>query len=361
MTGCPAATPAVWRALTLSTVFTLLATLVQVSQASAAVVTCDGRRATIVGTRGNDMLVGTRGDGVIAGRMGSDRIAGRGGDDRICGGFGADSLRGGPGRDRVFGGMDRIAVDDEGTSRIGDQLRGGPGSDRLVPGLDTRQADETNPEAILWDTSPRAVRVDAGSGTAFGDGRDSFVPTRAWLVGSRFADAFRGGPARDLLAGAQGGDEIRAAGGNDRVLADRGSGAGGADLIWGGAGNDQLSSHGGQDVVRGGPGDDVIDDFGASADVLTGNRGDDLLVGEIVRSDRPQVYAGGAGRDQLSVFSNLMNPTGAPSEGSWDMASGEMVLDFEGAHALTASGFEEGTCRPSGPAGRSPARLGPTR
>jgi Ca2+-binding RTX toxin-like protein len=76
--------------------------------------------------------------------------------------------------------------------------------------------------------------------------------------------------------------------------------------------------------------------------VLAGEAGNDLLIGEIVRSEHPQVYAGGAGRDQLAVFSNLMNPTAAPSRAAWDMASGALVLDFEGEQRLTASGFEEG-------------------
>jgi Ca2+-binding RTX toxin-like protein len=339
--GSPEATLAAWRLLVSGAMITLMAASLTPA-AGAAVVTCDGRRATIVGTRADDVLRGTPGADVIAGQRGSDLIDGRGGDDRICGGFGNDSLRGGAGQDRLFGGMDAIVVDEEGSAKIGDQLRGGPGPDRLVPGLDRRQADETNPEAILWDISARPVHVDVEAGTASGDGRDSFVARRTWLVGSPFADTFRGGPARDLLDGAQGADEIRAAGGDDRVRAESGSGPGSADLVWGGPGSDELSSLGGEDVVHGGPGNDVIDDFGASADVLTGGRGNDLLMGEIVRSDLPQVYAGGAGRDQLSVSSNRINPTAAPSNGTWNMTSGEMSLDVEGAQHLTSSGFEAG-------------------
>lgn len=307
-----------------------------------AAVLCDGHRATLVGTRGDDVLIGTRGDDVIAGLTGSDSIEGRGGNDRICGGYGADQLRGGPGRDRIFGGPDRVAFDDEGSASIGDTLRGGPGRDRLVPGLDTRPVDEVNHDAILWDTSPRAVHIDAAAGVAFGDGPDSFVGTSTWLVGSRFGDVIDGSAGPDLLNGAQGPDVVRAGEGADTVLADPGSGPGGDDQVWGGPGDDHLSSLGGQDVVRGGLGDDVIDDTGNSADVLAGEAGNDLVIGEVVRSDLPQVYAGGTGRDQVSIFSNLMNPTAAPSRGTWDMGTGALVLDFEGEQHLTASGFEEG-------------------
>jgi Ca2+-binding RTX toxin-like protein len=307
-----------------------------------AAVLCDGHRATLVGTSGDDVLVGTRGDDVIAGLTGSDSIEGRGGNDRMCGGYGADRLRGGPGRDRIFGGPDRVAFDDEGSASIGDTLRGGPGRDRLVPGLDTRTVDDVNHDAILWDTSPRAVHIDAAAGVAFGDGPDSFVGTSTWLVGSRFGDVIDGSAGPDLLNAAQGADVVRAGGGADTVLADPMSGSGGDDQVWGGPGSDQLSSLGGQDVVRGGLGDDVIDDMGNSADVLAGEAGDDLLIGEIVRSDLPQIYAGGPGHDRLSVFSNLLNPTAAPSRGAWDMGTGALALDFESEQHLTASGFEDG-------------------
>lgn len=61
---------------------------------------CLGRRATVVGTRGKDVLVGTRHDDVIVGLGGQDRIHGRGGDDLLCGGRGRDGIVGGSGSDR---------------------------------------------------------------------------------------------------------------------------------------------------------------------------------------------------------------------------------------------------------------------
>nr|MBA2599846.1 hypothetical protein [Actinomycetota bacterium] len=73
------------------------------SSASAAPPSCFGRRATIVGTDGSDVISGTRHADVIVGRGGGDRIEGNGGDDRICGGSGGDSLDGGGGRDSIMG------------------------------------------------------------------------------------------------------------------------------------------------------------------------------------------------------------------------------------------------------------------
>jgi hypothetical protein len=68
---------------------------------------CAGKRATIVGTRGDDRLRGTKAADVIAGLRGDDVIKGRRGKDTICGGRGRDRLRGGPGRDRLRGGPGR--------------------------------------------------------------------------------------------------------------------------------------------------------------------------------------------------------------------------------------------------------------
>lgn len=83
---------------------------------------CAGKKATIVGTRGRDVLKGTKRRDVIAGLRGNDVIRGLGGNDLICGGVGRDRLFGGKGADRLFGG------------KGADLLVGGPGRDRLHGG-----------------------------------------------------------------------------------------------------------------------------------------------------------------------------------------------------------------------------------
>ncbi len=89
-------------------------------------VSCEGRRATILGTAGDDVITGTEAADVIVGRSGSDRIDGGGGDDIICGAGGADVIDGGGGRDLVSGG--------EGGDTLGgdtrDVLLGDEGTDR---------------------------------------------------------------------------------------------------------------------------------------------------------------------------------------------------------------------------------------
>jgi DNA-binding beta-propeller fold protein YncE len=89
---------------------------------------CAGRRATVVGTGGQDRLKGTRKQDVIAGLGGRDRISGRRGNDVLCGGPGRDRLKGGPGKDRLLGqGGADILIGGPGK----DRLKGGPGKDRL--------------------------------------------------------------------------------------------------------------------------------------------------------------------------------------------------------------------------------------
>ena len=105
-----------------------------------AVPSCKGLPATIVGTRGDDVLTGTGGRDVIKARGGDDQIFARDGKDVICGGRGADVIKAGGDDDLVYGGggRDRIAGrggDDElRGQRRGDRLRGGRGDDLLVGG-----------------------------------------------------------------------------------------------------------------------------------------------------------------------------------------------------------------------------------
>ena len=107
----------------------------------APVPTCKGRKATIVGTAGPDLLTGTAGDDVVFAWSGEDRAFTFGGSDLICAGAGNDLVRSGrrsdtvlagPGVDRVFGGA---GGDELRGGRGRDSLRGGPGADLLAGGL----------------------------------------------------------------------------------------------------------------------------------------------------------------------------------------------------------------------------------
>jgi hypothetical protein len=84
--------------------------------------TCKGKRATIVGTSGTDVLGGTPGRDVMVGFAGSDRLSGFAGNDLLCGGKGNDKLFGGKGRDRLQGQKGK------------DKLNGGGGKDFCIGG-----------------------------------------------------------------------------------------------------------------------------------------------------------------------------------------------------------------------------------
>ena len=124
----------IWSALS-------LLSLVVVSSASAQnVPTCAGKRATIIGTDGPDVLRGTARADVIVGNGGDDRIFAGGGNDTICGNAGADNIQGGDGADLIIGGYgnDRLIG-----SNGNDDIRGGVGDDYISgkAGADTIRGD----------------------------------------------------------------------------------------------------------------------------------------------------------------------------------------------------------------------------
>jgi uncharacterized delta-60 repeat protein len=92
------------------------------ARGAAAVARCAGRRATIVGTAGRDVLRGTRRADVIVALGGNDVVRAAQGNDIVCGGPGNDTLTGGSGRDRLLGGPGN------------DRLTGGRGRDTCLGG-----------------------------------------------------------------------------------------------------------------------------------------------------------------------------------------------------------------------------------
>jgi len=100
----------------------------------ARVMSSTGRRCTVIGTPGTDVLNGTADDDVICGLGGNDVLDGRGGDDLLDGGAGNDRLVGGAGDDTMLGGAgaDRLLAADG----FRDSVDGGRGIDsgRVDPG-----------------------------------------------------------------------------------------------------------------------------------------------------------------------------------------------------------------------------------
>lgn len=113
---------------------------------------CDGVRAMIVGTPGNDEIRGTPGRDVVLALGGDDRVWGLGGDDLLCGGRGGDRLYGGPDDDKVIAGLGA------------DRARGGRGDDFVdvadsVGGNDYVSGEDGNDHCAL---DAEAVGIRAG-------------------------------------------------------------------------------------------------------------------------------------------------------------------------------------------------------
>jgi hypothetical protein len=102
-------------------------------------------------------------------------------------------------------------------------------------------------------------------------------------------DRVDGGAGNDIINTGAGRDDVFGGAGNDTI--DAGSGH---DVVYGGDGNDTLRGGKGRDYIDGGAGNDVLKG-GSGNDVLTGGLGDDTLRGD---KGNDRVYTG-AGKDTV--------------------------------------------------------------
>ena len=140
------------RSMTLAVLSTLLVATADLRHpvlAEARTYRCNGQEATIVGTRGDDVIEGTDADDVIVTFAGDDVIFSGAGDDLICAGSGDDVVFSGAGNDWVsLQGGDDFAYGGPGD----DLLRGGTGDDVLEGGPGTTRARGQNGNDELWGT-----------------------------------------------------------------------------------------------------------------------------------------------------------------------------------------------------------------
>jgi Ca2+-binding RTX toxin-like protein len=169
---------------------------------AGAAARCGGKKATIVGGKGRDVLrsKGRKAD-VIVGRGGNDRIFAGGGKDTVCAGSGDDTVSTGMGRDLVLAGAGNDYV---GTGPGSDRFSGGSGADTLAGG-------------------PGGERASGGGG----DDR---------LFGGQQDDRMRGSAGNDLLVGDHGNDDLDGEQGDDFIRGDNGT-----NRLDGGSGSDWIS------------------------------------------------------------------------------------------------------------------------
>ncbi len=242
--------------------------------AKAKTVKCAGKKATIVGTSGPDVLEGTPKDDIIAGLGGADDLVGEGGNDIICAGPGSEYLNGGPGNDRLYG----QGGDDYMEGKAGnDTIDGGPGRD-----------------SAAWQDPPGPITASLATGKATGEGTDILIAVKA-LEGSPFDDQLTGSDRTDELYGRDGNDTIAAGGGDDYF-----EGGPGDDTINGEAGEFDFASFSEAtgpmsiDVGAGtatGQGNDTL----MGAEIVSGSGFNDSLIG----SERREILWPLGGDDTL--------------------------------------------------------------
>jgi Ca2+-binding RTX toxin-like protein len=236
--------------LPLALVFLLtssLAAAVPVAEEEVEEARCHGRRATIVGTAGDDVLQGTPERDVIWGGDGDDTILGSLGNDLLCGGPGSDLIHGGRGNDIVDGGAGN---DDQVYGDLGDdKLTGGPGNGDEVAGglgIDTLNGGPGNFDFVHGDygydrmdggpgksdiasfaTDVAAgksggVKVNLAKHKARGDGHDRLFRFES-VEGSAFDDILVGNGQANVIDGGAGDDVLRGGGGSDHLVGGQGN------------------------------------------------------------------------------------------------------------------------------------------
>ena len=151
----------------------------------------------------NDVLHGGDGNDSIYGQKGNDTLYGDGGDDFLSGGKGNDQLYGGTGHNTIHGDS-------------GDDVIYAQGGDDVISG-------GTGFDTLDFSLATHSIAIDVSKGSAIGFNTASFSSIEK-IIGSAFADDYKGSSGDDVFMGGAGDDVIR--------------GLGGADTLTGGAGRD---------------------------------------------------------------------------------------------------------------------------
>ncbi|MEZ5775708.1 MAG: calcium-binding protein [Hyphomicrobiaceae bacterium] len=288
----------------------------------------------IIGSAFNDTLVGNSAANVLDGGAGNDQIDGNGGDDTLIGGAGVNLLIGdagndtfivGDGTDTMIGGADFDTADYSGAAG-GILIQSATISGQ--PGLAGTAGEAAGD--ILLD-------VERVIGTAYGD----------VLIGNALANTFIAGAGNDLLRGGGGADTLEGGVGID-TLDYTGSAAGVTVVLRDGGlaaiTQDRVTSDGNDDSDAAG---DVATGFenvygSAFADWLQGNSDNNLLRG----AGGADIIFGGAGIDTADYATSAAGVSIAISDsmssgpaGVGGDAAGDIVLaDVEN---LTGSAFAD--------------------
>ena len=157
------------------------------------------------------------------------------------------------------------------------------------------------------------VTVTANGGPDSIDASDYDVPVS--INGGSGDDTLIGGSGDDDLDGGSGNDNLSGGAGDDLCLGGVGndtiSGGDDHDIVNGMAGNDSLNGDFGNDYIYGGAGNDTCDggDGGGGANVVKGQGGKDQIVG--TRADANNELNAFRALDSADVFRDLTDPSSA--------------------------------------------------
>ncbi|SBT40241.1 calcium-binding protein [Micromonospora auratinigra] len=310
------------------------------------------------GTSGGDLISGGDADDVLLGQGGPDRVRADAGADFAEGGPGADWVEGDAGDDDLVGGSS-TAYDGTGAATTGqpdtaDALFGGPGSDAVI-------GDNGAVLRPLAGEQPTAPTVRLGAdGTAFGP-RIVVLLDRAAATANRYGgDRISGGDGVDTLWGQDGddaltgdgdGDYLEGNGGADTLRGDTALGAAGRSTVgplpdpgWPGEASAAAELVGagaaaGQDDLIGGS---AAAGFRDTGDLIEGNGGDDVVLGDNGSLLRTVTTAGGKPAER--VYTERY-PTGAVPADATVVRTHDPALPGPSTRFCTTA---QSTCEPVG-------------
>ncbi len=314
----------------------------------------------VIGDEGSNTLDGGSHNDYLDGGAGNDMMDGSSGGDVLIDDQGRDMMIGGTGTDILFGRRDPVEDTATGTGDDKDIISGDdvdaqsqilsligkggaydPDGDLLIGDETIRGGWDDNRQQVL---ATAALAVGGGGNGDFGDPQDYM---RDIIVAGDGSDIIYGDNAG--LASGFGPDNITSLyfdilsafysnsdledGAWSYEFANQYRGYvdwnyGGADLIYGGAGNDMIFGQGGDDGILAGSGADLVAG-GSGNDKIRGNDGDDALFGD---TGDDTIY-GDAGRDYIegnegadSLFGGAGNDTMRGGDGA-DTMHGEQDDD----------------------------------
>jgi Ca2+-binding RTX toxin-like protein len=250
----------------------------------------------INGTPSDDVIDGKGGSDALIGKAGNDYIIGGTEGDYILGGAGKDTLIGGDGDDKLYGTQDGSFLSPTSPNETPPvntfEFKQGSGFS-WISGYNTIDlfSNGTPSGYTIGLIRPPLVietdsnQIDGGAGNDF-------------IAAGTAADYVHGGADKDEIWGMGGADILFGDAGNDVIYGDGNSpnDVNGGSVVWA-----YKETHG-NDIIDGGDGDDII--FGQGKDdIIFGGIGDDLIWGDdpLYYTDEigNDILFGGAGVDQL--------------------------------------------------------------